>query len=122
MAGVQHTGDDAGRASSRSCVATRPPTGATRIYYQYFEYPERHMVRRHYGVRTKRYKLIHYYEVDEWELFDLESDPQEMRSVYADIGYRDELQNMKAKLHELRVQYRVPDVDPVPYRPWPPPA
>lgn len=90
------------------------------IYYQYFEYPSWHMVRRHYGIRTKRYKLIHYYEVDAWELFDLERDPQELRSVYADAAYRDALQSMRLKLQELRTQYQVPNVDPVPYRPWPP--
>ncbi|MGQ0640499.1 MAG: sulfatase family protein [Gemmatimonadaceae bacterium] len=91
------------------------------IYYQYFEYPSWHMVRRHYGVRTKRYKLIHYYEVNEWELFDLEKDPRELHSVYAEAGYKSALASMQTKLRELRAHYRVPDSDPVPYRPWPPP-
>jgi arylsulfatase A-like enzyme len=90
------------------------------IYYQYFEYPSWHMVRRHYGVRTKRYKLIHYYEVNEWELFDLERDPREMRSVYADPAYARALADMQQRLRELREQYEVPESDPVPYRPWPP--
>jgi arylsulfatase A-like enzyme len=87
------------------------------IYYQYFEYPAVHMVRRHYGVRTKRYKLIHYYEIDEWELFDLERDPQELRSVYAEPGYADVVRSTKQRLRDLRAQYRVPESDPVPYRP-----
>ncbi|MGQ0539680.1 MAG: sulfatase family protein [Gemmatimonadaceae bacterium] len=90
------------------------------IYYQYFEYPSWHMVRRHYGVRTQRYKLIHYYEVNEWELFDLQRDPRELRSVYADAAYRPVVQRMKGRLRALRQEYAVPDVDPVPYRPWPP--
>ena len=43
------------------------------LYYHYYEYPGFHMVKRHYGVRTDRYKLIHfYYDIDEWELYDLE--------------------------------------------------
>lgn len=85
------------------------------IYYQYFEYPGWHMVRRHYGVRTARYKLIRYYEVDEWELFDLARDPNEMRSLYPDPAYAAVVTDMKARLAKLRAQYAVPEQDPVPY-------
>lgn len=31
------------------------------IYYHYYDYPTYHMVRKHDGVRTDRYKLIHFY-------------------------------------------------------------
>ena len=49
------------------------------IYYTYYEFPGEHHVKRHYGVRTDRYKLIHfYYDIDVWELYDLEEDPNEM--------------------------------------------
>ena len=88
------------------------------IYYQYFAYPDWHMVRRQYGVRDARYKLVRYYEVDKWELFDLEKDPHEMRSVYSDAEYVDVVSEMKKKLESLRAQYRVPAHDPVPYTPW----
>ncbi len=88
------------------------------IYYQYFEYPGWHMVQRQYGVRDSRHKLIHYYEVDKWELFDLERDPHELHNVYGERGYRDVENRMKTKLMALREQYRVPDHDPVPHRPW----
>ena len=90
------------------------------IYYQYFEYPGWHMVRRHYGIRTHRYKLIHYYEIEEWELFDLEADPDELRSVYEDPGYGDIREQLRNRLYELRAEYAVPDQDPVPYVTWPP--
>jgi arylsulfatase A-like enzyme len=80
------------------------------------------MVRRHYGIRTKRHKLIHYYEIGEWELFDLESDPDELRSVYDDPAYQDAVEELKVRLDALRTQYQVPALDPVPYRPWPPPS
>ncbi|MGH7444056.1 MAG: sulfatase family protein, partial [Longimicrobiales bacterium] len=60
---------------------TTPADWRDAIYYQYFAYPDWHMVSRQYGVRTERYKLIHYYEVDEWELFDLSRDPHELVSV-----------------------------------------
>ena len=88
------------------------------IYYQYFEYPGWHAVRRQYGVRTQRYKLIHYYEVGEWELFDLERDPEELKSVYASRAYAPVARRLKRKLDDLRRQYAVPAADPAPYYPW----
>ncbi|HUF49847.1 MAG TPA: sulfatase [Longimicrobiales bacterium] len=91
------------------------------IYYQYFEYPGWHMVRRQYGIRTQRYKLIHFYEDDVWEMFDLARDPDEMHSVYDDPTYRAVAAELKEKLAVLRQQYRVPQHDPVPHLPFRPP-
>jgi arylsulfatase A-like enzyme len=96
----------------------RQPNWRNAIYYQYFAYPDWHMVQRQYGVRDPRYKLIHYYEQDRWELFDLDRDPHELRNIYDVAGYGDVLQNMKTKLSALRAQYRVPEQDPVPHTPW----
>jgi arylsulfatase A-like enzyme len=96
----------------------RQPNWRNAIYYQYFAYPDWHMVQRQYGVRDQRYKLIHYYEQDKWELFDLEVDPHELHNVYDVAGYRDVVARMKAKLSALRAQYRVPEQDPVPHTPW----
>jgi len=63
-------------------------------------------VKRHYGVRTDRYKLIHfYYDIDEWELYDLEKDPDEMKSVYNDPAYADVQKMLHQKLEELRAKY-----------------
>ena len=76
-----------------------------------------HMVRRHYGVRTNRYKLIYYYEIDEWELFDLERDPSELTSVYRDPEYRATVEQLKELLKNLQEQYKVPGEDPVPNPP-----
>src|SRR5690606_33337185 len=60
------------------------------VYYTYYEYPSVHMVKRHYGIATDRYKLIHfYYDIDEWELYDLKEDPSEMKNVYDDPAYAD---------------------------------
>jgi arylsulfatase A-like enzyme len=83
------------------------------IYYHYYEYPGEHAVQRHYGVRTDRYKLIHYYQIGEWELFDLEADPYEMRSVYDDPEYEQIKSELKEELYRLREHYNVPDEDPV---------
>jgi len=64
------------------------------------------MVKRHYGVRTDRYKLIHfYYDIDEWELYDLDKDPDEMNNVYNDPEYADVRDKLHTKLKELREKY-----------------
>lgn len=80
------------------------------IYYHYYEYPGIHMVKRHYGVKTDRYKLIHfYYDVDEWELYDLETDPNEMNNVYDDTSYAEVRERLHQLLRELRIQYKDTD-------------
>jgi arylsulfatase A-like enzyme len=76
------------------------------IYYHYYEFPAVHMVAKHYGVRTERYKLIHYYETGEWELFDLQTDPRELRSVYDDPTYSTVREEMMNELVRLRTLYR----------------
>lgn len=73
------------------------------IYYHYYEYPAVHMVKRHYGVRTKRYKLIHFYhDIDAWELYDLQQDPHEVNNVYSSPAYSDELRRLRAELVRLQ--------------------
>ncbi len=91
------------------------------VYYQYFEYPGWHMVRRQYGVRTERYKLIHYYELGEWELFDLLRDPEELNSVADNPAYAEVRAELEARLHRLREELAVPAEDPVPYVEFDPP-
>jgi arylsulfatase A-like enzyme len=78
-------------------------------YYHYYEYPAVHNVQRHYGVRTSRHKLIHFYQLDEWELYDLEKDPREMHSVYDDPQYAGVASELKSELDRLRRQYKVPE-------------
>lgn len=75
-------------------------------YYHYYEYPGIHAVKRHYGIRTDRYKLIHFYhDVDEWELYDLDTDPEELRNVYADPEYREIREELTRKLGEVQSRY-----------------
>ncbi len=82
------------------------------IYYHYYEYPAWHMVKRHYGIRTKRYKLAHfYYDIDEWELFDLQKDPLELHNVYNDPAYASVVQSLKAELERLRKKYKDTEID-----------
>jgi len=83
------------------------------VYYHYYEYPASHMVKRHYGIVTKEYKLTHfYYDIDEWELYDRKKDPQEMNNVYNDPAYAATVTKLHEELKELRVKYKdSPDLD-----------
>jgi arylsulfatase A-like enzyme len=77
------------------------------VYYHYYEYPSVHMVKRHYGIVTKEFKLAHfYYDVDEWELYDRLKDPQEMKNVYSDPEYAQTVKTLKEELANLRVKYK----------------
>ncbi|MEM9673228.1 MAG: sulfatase [Bacteroidota bacterium] len=83
------------------------------VYYHYYEYPGEHAVKRHYGIVTKDYKLAHfYYDVDEWELYDRQKDPQEMTSVYDDPAYAQVVAILRQELDELRKKYKdSPELD-----------
>lgn len=77
------------------------------VYYHYYEYPAEHMVNRHYAIVTNRYKLIHYYYVeDQWELIDRLKDPNEMRNLYDDPAYAGVRKTLHKKLEELRKKYK----------------
>ncbi len=111
VAGVSIPADMQGR-SLVPLLRGETPTGWRKsFYYQYYEKGE-HNVARHYGVRTGRYTLAHFYESDEWELFDRENDPHQMRSVYTDPAYASTLVELKAELSRLRKELKVPDKDP----------
>ena len=75
------------------------------IYYHYYEYPSVHMVPKHRGVRNHRYKLMHFYQFDEWEFYDLAADPDELHNCYDDPAYGDAVKIMKQELERLRVHY-----------------
>ncbi len=76
-------------------------------YYHYYEYPSVHMVKRHYGIVTEKYKLVHfYYDVDEWELYDRVNDKNEMKNVYNDPKYALVKKELHQKLAALRVKYK----------------
>lgn len=78
------------------------------IYYHYYDFPAFHMVKRHYGVRTNRYKLMHFYDDnDQWELYDLEKDPTEVHNLYGDSQVAEIQSQLHARLNELQAEYGV---------------
>jgi arylsulfatase A-like enzyme len=92
--------------SFRGLVAGQTKKWRDAVYYTYYEYPSVHMVKRHYGVATERYKLMHfYYDIDEWEMYDLKTDPSEMKNLYDDPAYAKVQKMMHKKLADLRTHY-----------------
>jgi len=80
------------------------------LYYTYYEYPGEHNVPRHHGIRTKDYKLIHfYYDLNHWELYDLKNDPNEMNNRYDDPSYTDIRSELHQQLVDLRELYKDSD-------------
>ena len=75
------------------------------VYYHYYEKGE-HNVMKHFGIRTKRYKLIRFYgEGEFWELYDLQKDPQEIHNIYADPANQTLILTLKKQLHDLATGY-----------------
>lgn len=108
-AGVAIPADMQGKSLIPLFQGERPADWRKSHYYHYYEYPAVHMVHRHYGVRTDRHKLIYFYGLNEWELYDLAKDPREMRNIYEDPAYAETVKELKAELDRLRARYKVPD-------------
>lgn len=77
-------------------------------YYHYYEYPAEHSVKRHYGIRTADFKLIHFYnDVDEWEMYDLKNDPSELNSVFGKPEYADKQAELISLLKRFKNSIRM---------------
>jgi arylsulfatase A-like enzyme len=113
-AGVAVPAEMQGRSLVPLLKGVIPTDWRKAIYYHYYEFPGPHNVARHYGVVTERYKLVHFYEpaFDYWELFDLEKDPHELRSVFGQPEYAEEQKKLEGELARLRARLKVPPQDP----------
>jgi arylsulfatase A-like enzyme len=123
LAGVEVPGDMQGRSVAPLLKASTPADWQKSMYYHYYEFAPPHWVLPHYGIRTERYKLISYYTVNEWELFDLEKDPDEMESLFAWSGYAVHpayeavVKDLVGQLAALREKYK--DNTGAPVKLWP---
>ncbi len=78
------------------------------IYYHYYDFPAFHMVKRHYGIRTDRFKLMHFYDdIDIWEMYDLQKDPREMNNIYNHPDYAEVRKELHSSLDSLQQKYNV---------------
>ena len=81
-------------------------------YYHYYEYPAEHSVKRHYGIRTQDFKLIHFYnDIDEWEMYDMKADPREMNNVFGKPEYAEKQKELMRLLEDTQKQYKDTDPD-----------
>lgn len=81
--------------------------GREALYYHYYEYPNEHMVKRHYGIRTGQYKLIHfYYDIDDWEFYDLKADPQELHDLIDNPEFKSTIDSLKTELEKIKSYYQ----------------
>ena len=107
IAGVEIPSDMQGRSMLPVLKGKTPSNWRKEHYYHYYEYPGPHMVKRHYGMSTERYKLMHYYyDIDEWELYDRETDPAELKNVYNDPAYESVKKKLHKSLDKLMIRYQ----------------
>jgi len=110
LAGVKVPDDMHGR-SWKPLLQGKKVAWRKSFLYEYYEFPAVHMVRKNRGVRTERWKYIHYFEEpQEFELYDLQNDPNEMNNLYGDPKYADVVERLRAELLRLRRETGDPDL------------
>ncbi|MDX2033287.1 MAG: sulfatase [Blastocatellia bacterium] len=107
-AGAKIPADMQGRSFAPLLAGKPPKDWRTSIYYRYY-HPGHHNVAAHYGVRTMRHKLIYFNKLDQWELYDLQKDPREMRNEYANPAYAGTVAGLKQELSRLRKELKDED-------------
>ncbi len=105
-AGVEVPSDMQGASMVPLLKGEAPSDWRKEHYYHYYEYPAVHSVKRHYGISTDQYKLMHfYYDIDEWELYDFKNDPMEMKNLYNDPAHATVKDDLHRRLKELMAKY-----------------
>ncbi|QDT69089.1 Choline-sulfatase [Planctomycetes bacterium MalM25] len=106
LAGAEPAPSIAGKSFAPLLRGEEPVDWRTIFYYHYHEGPDRdHAVARHDGVTDGRHKLIHYYELNEWELYDLQNDPHELENVVEDSVYGSVRAKLESSLNDERAAY-----------------
>ncbi len=104
ISGVPAAADMQGKSLVPLLRGQHPKDWRKAVYYHYYD--QGHEVAVQYGMRTDRFTLVHYPKTSEWELFDLQKDPRQMKSVYDDAKYGKQLVGLKDELTRLREQYK----------------
>ena len=107
LAGVPVPEDIQGVSLLPLLKGEHPKNWRKSLYYHYYEYPAEHSVKRHYGVSTADgWKLIHFYrDINEWELYNLNKDPQELDNLYGKPGTQKVTHRLMKELVRLQKQY-----------------
>ena len=108
MAGIEIPKDMQGISFKKVLYGEEAEIGRDAIYYHYYDFPAFHMVKRQYGIKTDRYKLIHFYDdIDTWEFYDLKKDPKEQNNLIDAEEYQAEVKMMHQKLDSVQQHYQV---------------
>ena len=106
-AGLRAPEDVQGRSFLGNLMGETPEDWPGSMYYHYYEFPFWHHVQPHYGIRNRRYKLAHfYYNIDVWEFYDLENDPNELKNEFENPSYAKIIGEMKVELQQLMIKYK----------------
>lgn len=114
MCGIDVPADMQGESFKELLDGKMHPDWRESLYYNYYEFPAEHSVRRHCAVNFRSHdgkedwKLIHFYKEDLWELYNLNADPTEIRNIYGEAGTEEITAVLKAKMKELQEKYQVP--------------
>ena len=116
LAGIEKPAEMSGVSLESLFSGETPKDWRKDLYYHYYDYPAIHNVRRHDGIRTGRYKFIHFYgkgetrndeDIDCNELFDLKNDPHELHNLYGKKGYEKISRELQATLDNYRKKLKV---------------
>lgn len=114
LAGISIPAEMQGRSLQPLFEGKTPSDWRKSFYYHYYEYPASHLVKKHEGIYDGRFKLIHFYDdIDQWELYDLKTDPQEMRSIYDAPASQETVKRLEAELESQKKILEVPPLKPV---------
>ncbi len=106
FAGVDIPSDIQGESFRNIAIGEKDKDWRKSMYYHYYEFPHGwHNVKQHYGIKNHRYKLIYFYGLEKWELFDLKNDPNELNNIYNTMEDSELVNNLKSELDSLKIKY-----------------
>jgi len=109
IAGLKVPAEMQGRSLVPVLTGDKPADWRSSMYYRYYHDPGDHHTAAHYGVRTTTHKLIYYWKKDQWEMFDLVHDPDEMKNLYNDPAQQETVKKLKDELYRLKKELKDED-------------
>lgn len=109
IAGLKTPPDMQGRSLLPLLKGQTPADWRQSFYYRYYHDPGDHNTRAHYGMRTTSHKLIYFWKKQQWEMYDLVHDPDELHNLYADPAQQDTVAKLKQELYRLKKEVKDDD-------------